>query len=299
MRNNTGQHIQRVQFNAKGEPTGREIFLSELKQRIREVKPGPDGNIYAITDETFLAASPEDRTRPVIPSAGRLTTIMRGAYTTASTHYRRSTVALGPWRTRSLRWIETNGRIRTPSFPAGTHRRIPDPYLKALPPESDMGYGISSATLKRAVTRGVPDVGNAGSPRPLARMTDQGLHRQRGRQAGLTLTDERRIYYRLTPLGLKVATSGGGSVWPPSLRAARLGGLLSEVRCHERAALAGTVGSRWLRRSCSSTLRTSATRGENAGPYNTYRERSQRWRCVPVVCTSLMRVVEYVPSGIR
>jgi aldose sugar dehydrogenase len=55
MRNNTGQHIQRVQFNAKGEPTGREIVLSELKQRIREVKPGPDGFIYAITDETFGA----------------------------------------------------------------------------------------------------------------------------------------------------------------------------------------------------------------------------------------------------
>jgi glucose/arabinose dehydrogenase len=55
MRNNTGQHIQRVQFNTKGEPTGREIILSELKQRIREVKPGPDGFIYAITDETFGA----------------------------------------------------------------------------------------------------------------------------------------------------------------------------------------------------------------------------------------------------
>ena len=55
MRNNTGQHIQRVQFNAKGEPTGREIFLAELKQRIREVKPGPDGFVYAITDETFGA----------------------------------------------------------------------------------------------------------------------------------------------------------------------------------------------------------------------------------------------------
>ena len=55
MRNNTGQHIQRVQFNATGEPTGREIVLSELKQRIREVKPGPDGFIYAITDETFGA----------------------------------------------------------------------------------------------------------------------------------------------------------------------------------------------------------------------------------------------------
>jgi len=55
MRANTGQHIQRVQFNAKGQPTGREIFLAELKQRIREVKPGPDGYLYALTDETFGA----------------------------------------------------------------------------------------------------------------------------------------------------------------------------------------------------------------------------------------------------
>ena len=31
MRNNTGQHIQRVQFNAKGEPTGREIFLARAE----------------------------------------------------------------------------------------------------------------------------------------------------------------------------------------------------------------------------------------------------------------------------
>jgi glucose/arabinose dehydrogenase len=55
MRANSGQHIQRVQFNAKGLPTGREILLAELKQRIREVKPGPDGYLYALTDETFGA----------------------------------------------------------------------------------------------------------------------------------------------------------------------------------------------------------------------------------------------------
>jgi len=51
MRNNTGQHIQRVQFNAQGLPTGREILLGDLKQRIREVKPGPDGFLYVLTDE--------------------------------------------------------------------------------------------------------------------------------------------------------------------------------------------------------------------------------------------------------
>jgi glucose/arabinose dehydrogenase len=55
MRNNTGQHVQRVWFNSKAEPIGREIFLAELKQRIREVKPGPDGFLYALTDETFGA----------------------------------------------------------------------------------------------------------------------------------------------------------------------------------------------------------------------------------------------------
>ncbi|HET9271644.1 MAG TPA: PQQ-dependent sugar dehydrogenase [Vicinamibacterales bacterium] len=55
MRNNTGQHIQRVWFNNKGLPIGREIMLAELKQRIREVKPGPDGYLYALTDETFGA----------------------------------------------------------------------------------------------------------------------------------------------------------------------------------------------------------------------------------------------------
>ena len=55
MRNNTGQHIQRVVFNDKGLPTNREIMLAELKQRVREVKPGPDGYLYALTDETFGA----------------------------------------------------------------------------------------------------------------------------------------------------------------------------------------------------------------------------------------------------
>jgi len=53
MRAGTGQFIARVTFNSKGLPTGRDhSMLAELKQRIREVKPGPDGLIYVLTDET-------------------------------------------------------------------------------------------------------------------------------------------------------------------------------------------------------------------------------------------------------
>jgi len=52
MRAGTGQFIARVVFNAKGLPTGRDhSILAELRQRIREVKPGPDGLIYVLTDE--------------------------------------------------------------------------------------------------------------------------------------------------------------------------------------------------------------------------------------------------------
>jgi aldose sugar dehydrogenase len=50
MRNNTGQFIVRVTFNAKGLPTGRENMIADLRLRIREVKPGPDGLIYVLTD---------------------------------------------------------------------------------------------------------------------------------------------------------------------------------------------------------------------------------------------------------
>ena len=50
MRNNTGQYIVRVTFNQMGLPTGRENMLADLRLRIREVKPGPDGLIYVLTD---------------------------------------------------------------------------------------------------------------------------------------------------------------------------------------------------------------------------------------------------------
>jgi glucose/arabinose dehydrogenase len=53
-----------VQFNAQGLPTNRELLIGELRQRIREVKPGPDGFVYAITDEPFGAVLRIEPARP-------------------------------------------------------------------------------------------------------------------------------------------------------------------------------------------------------------------------------------------
>lgn len=44
-------HLQRVVFNANGEDLRREMLLTELRQRIRDVRQGPDGLLYVLTDE--------------------------------------------------------------------------------------------------------------------------------------------------------------------------------------------------------------------------------------------------------
>ncbi|MDE0732001.1 MAG: PQQ-dependent sugar dehydrogenase [Gammaproteobacteria bacterium] len=44
-------HLQRIVFNERTEEMRRELMLTELKRRIREVREGPDGFLYILTDE--------------------------------------------------------------------------------------------------------------------------------------------------------------------------------------------------------------------------------------------------------
>jgi len=44
-------HLLRVVFDAKGLEIGQEPLLGELHQRIRDVRQGPDGLLYVLTDE--------------------------------------------------------------------------------------------------------------------------------------------------------------------------------------------------------------------------------------------------------
>ena len=43
--------IERVVLNESGEEIGRESLLTEFRQRIRDIRQGPDGLIYVLTDE--------------------------------------------------------------------------------------------------------------------------------------------------------------------------------------------------------------------------------------------------------
>ena len=44
-------HLQRIVFNARMEEIRRETMLTEFRQRIREVRQGPDGLLYVLTDD--------------------------------------------------------------------------------------------------------------------------------------------------------------------------------------------------------------------------------------------------------
>ena len=44
-------HLERITFNEKWDETARQSLLTDLKQRIRDVRQGPDGLVYVLTDE--------------------------------------------------------------------------------------------------------------------------------------------------------------------------------------------------------------------------------------------------------
>ena len=46
---NTG-HLERIVFNEQGEEQSREWLLGDLRQRIRDVRQGPDELLYVLTD---------------------------------------------------------------------------------------------------------------------------------------------------------------------------------------------------------------------------------------------------------
>ena len=48
-------HVERIVFNGRGEELRRESLLAELKQRIRDVRQGPDGFLYVLTEEDDAA----------------------------------------------------------------------------------------------------------------------------------------------------------------------------------------------------------------------------------------------------
>jgi glucose/arabinose dehydrogenase len=55
----SGQHVERMPFNDKGQPLRREEFLAELGVRFRDVEIGPDGYVYFSTEVRYGSGRPD------------------------------------------------------------------------------------------------------------------------------------------------------------------------------------------------------------------------------------------------
>ena len=85
------------------------------------------------------------------------------------------------------------------------------------------GYGIMQDARERG--EAVPDIGTLY--RALARMVDQGLIETADSPPDSGADDERRNYYRITDVGLRVAKAEARRL-DALMRAARIGGLLKK-----------------------------------------------------------------------
>ena len=96
--------------------------------------------------------------------------------------------------------------------------------LLSLAGDERHGYGMMQDAQKRE--EAVPDVGTLY--RALARMVDRGLIADSGAKRDPQINDERRNYYRITDLGLRVAKAEARRL-EALTRAARLGGFLQRT----------------------------------------------------------------------
>lgn len=104
-------------------------------------------------------------------------------------------------------------------------RRVEFHILLSLAAGERHGYGIIQDILARGETC-APDVGTMY--RALARMVENGLIEAADRRPAPDAGEERRNYYRITTLGLRVAREEARQL-ESLMRAARIGGLLAKV----------------------------------------------------------------------
>jgi len=78
-------HLQRIVVNEAGRPINREPLLTELRQRIRDVRQGPDGLLYVLTDEDAGAVL---RIEPAVQASARLASPNTAGVSMGHLHYR-------------------------------------------------------------------------------------------------------------------------------------------------------------------------------------------------------------------
>ena len=119
-------HLERIIFNRQGQEIGREWLLSELKQRIRDVRQGPDGFLYVLTEEADGVLLRIEPARAIADPPGNVLTMQR------LTEPRVSPLPESEW-TADQRAIVEQYADGNPGNALRTLIRVPDLARRVLP----------------------------------------------------------------------------------------------------------------------------------------------------------------------
>ena len=120
-------HIDRIIFNRQGQEIGREWLLAELKQRIRDVRQGPDGFLYVLTEEDDGVLLRIEPARAITDPPGNILTIDR------VTEPRVSPVPEPEWTAEQRALVERYAPDGDPGNALRTLIRVPALASRVLP----------------------------------------------------------------------------------------------------------------------------------------------------------------------
>jgi glucose/arabinose dehydrogenase/alkylhydroperoxidase family enzyme len=120
-------HVERIIFNRQGQEIRREWLLTELKQRIRDVRQGKDGYLYVLTEEADGVLLRIEPAHAIVDPPGNILTIER------SSEARVSPLSESEWTAEQRELVERYAPDGNPGNTLRTLVRVPALANRVLP----------------------------------------------------------------------------------------------------------------------------------------------------------------------
>jgi len=138
-------HLERIIFNRQGQEIRREWLLTELKQRIRDVRQGKDGYLYVLTEEADGVLLRIEPAHAIVDPPGNILTIER------SSEARVSPLSESEWTAEQREIVERYAPDGNPGNALRTLVRVPALANRVLPFRTYVAEGSTLSPRHRSL----------------------------------------------------------------------------------------------------------------------------------------------------
>ncbi len=138
-------HLERIIFNQQGQEIRREWLLTELKQRIRDVRQGKDGYLYVLTEEADGVLLRIEPVHAIVDPPGNILTLER------SSEARVSPLSESEWTAEQREIVERYAPDGNPGNALRTLVRVPALANRVLPFQTYVAEGSTLSPRHRSL----------------------------------------------------------------------------------------------------------------------------------------------------